>query len=91
MYLVTPRWWGWCPGNGNYVTGVNYAVSNVSSGGDSGDDIVYAKVNLNQAQDVVMGVQCAKNTPQGSSASITPTRSGQTFYMGFPTGSWTAG
>lgn len=91
VYLVTPRWWGWCPGGDNYVTWVSYAVSSVSSGGDGGDDIVYAKVILNQAQDVVMGVQCKKTLPQGSSTSITPTRSGQTFFMGFPSGSWTSG
>jgi hypothetical protein len=91
VYLVTPQWWGWCPGSGNYVTRVDYVVSSISSGGDSGDDIVYAKVNLNESQTVVMAVQCKKTLPQGSSTSIKPTRTGQTFFLGYPSGSWTSG
>lgn len=91
VYLVTPKWWGWCPGSGNSVTRVNYVVAGVSQGGDSGDDVVYARVNLNVNNTVIMAVTCRFNTPQGSSAVIRPTRNGQTFFMGFPDGSWTSG
>ncbi|MFJ1542251.1 hypothetical protein ACIODS_27305 [Micromonospora chalcea] len=91
VYLVTPKWWGWCPGSNNAITWVGWVNSSISSGGDSGDDIVYAKVNLNVSQTVVMTVQCSRSTPQGASASIKPTRTGQTFFMGYPSGSYTDG
>jgi hypothetical protein len=88
VYLVTPRWWGWCPGSGNYVTWVDYANGNVSSGGDGGDDIVYAKVQLNTSNTITMAVQCRKNLPQGSQVTITPTRNNQTWFLGYPSGAW---
>jgi hypothetical protein len=91
VYLVTPKWWGWCPGSNNAITWVGWVNSNISSGGDSGDDIVYAKVYLGQSQEVVMAVQCSKTTPQGSTTTIKPTRTGQTFFMGYPSGSYTSG
>lgn len=88
VYLVTPRWWGWCPGSGNYVTRVDYYNGDFSSGGDAGDDIVYAKVQLNAPNTITMAVQCAKNLPQGSQVTITPSRNNQTWYMGYPSGAW---
>lgn len=88
VYLVTPRWWGWCPGNGNYVKRVDYVNGILSSGGDKGDDIVYAKVDLKRDNTIVMSVQCAKNNPQGSIATIKPNRTGQTFWMGYPSGAY---
>lgn len=88
VYLVTPRWWGWCPGKSNAVKRVDYVVDNVSSGGDSGDDIVYAKVRLNQNNTVTMAVQCTKTLPQGSQETIKPTRNKQTFWMGYPSGAY---
>jgi hypothetical protein len=88
VYLVTPHWWGWCPGISNWVTWVGWVDGVMSSGGDGGDDIVYARVNLNTWNTVVMAVQCAKTLPQGMTYSIYPTRNGQAFYFGYPAGVW---
>lgn len=88
VYLVVPKWWGWCPGSSNYATWVGYVNSNVSSGGDSGDDIVYARVNLNQPNTITMAVHCRRTLPQGSQATIRPTRNNQTFWMGYPSGAY---
>jgi hypothetical protein len=88
VYLVTPHWWSWCPGSGNYVTFVYYVNGSLSSGGDGGDDIVYAKVNLNASNTIVMADRCAKTLPQGGTYNISPTRTGQTWWLGYPSGTY---
>lgn len=88
VYLVTPKWWGWCPGSGNYVTHVDYVNGSFSSGGDGGDDVVYAHVQLGTPNTITMAVQCARSLPQGSQATITPARTGQSWFMGYPSGAW---
>jgi hypothetical protein len=94
VYIVVPKWWGWCPNPSylnNYVTYVNYDVSGVSSGGDGGDDIVYAKVLLNQTNTVNLGVQCRWTMPQAATTRIVPTRTGQTFFVGATGGNYRQG
>ena len=86
VYLVTPQWWGWCPNSS--ITFVHFTVAGISDGGDSGDDVVYARVALNQNNNVSMSDACRWSTPMGSLATIYPTRNNETFWMGYPGGSY---
>jgi hypothetical protein len=87
IYAITPQWGGWCPkGTGvaryNKVTHVRYV--NHTTGdqwGDSGDDIVWARVRLNQNNSITMAVQCRWSMPQGTNFTIRPTRNGQSFWF----------
>jgi hypothetical protein len=89
VYAVMPTWWGWCPGWGNYATYAYYI--NFTTGtqyGDWGDDIVWMRVANNQWNSLQVGVQCRWSPPQGWNFSIFPTRYGQTFWFGYPGGTY---
>ena|SRR2546421_13025412 len=89
IYVVMPSWWGWCAGYGNYAT---YAYSiNFTSGtqhSDWGDDIVWMPVVNNQWNSIQVGVQCRWSMPQGWNFSIYPTRYGETYWFGYPGGTY---
>lgn len=84
IYLVAPQWGGYCPkGPGilrwNKVKHVRYVNHTTGdSWGDSGDDIVWARVRLHTTNTITVAVTCRWNTPQGMNFRIRPTRSGQT-------------
>jgi hypothetical protein len=89
VYAVAPQWWGWCLGWGNYVTYVHYI--NFTTGqqyGDWGDDIVWMPVANGQWNSVQIAVQCRWSMPQGWNYSILPTRYGQTWWFGYPGGTY---
>lgn len=87
VYLVTPKWWGWCPYSS--ITYVGWFNAGVSQGGDGGNDIVYAKVLLKQDNRITMQVSCSRSMPMGNVVTtIRPNRNGQTFWFGYPAGVW---
>jgi hypothetical protein len=88
VYVVTPTWWGWCPGSS--VTAVYYFnQTNGASGGDSGDDIVWAPVILNQSNALTVIVKCRATSESSSTYTfIRPTRTGQAWYIGANGGTW---
>ncbi|WP_157734991.1 hypothetical protein [Pseudofrankia inefficax] len=84
-YISLPTWLGNCPGGGS-VQYLQVMVGDTWSGGDAGDDLVYAKVVIGQNQTVVAEGLCYKGTQSywgpASSQTIHPTRSGQTWWVG---------
>jgi hypothetical protein len=90
IYISTPQWLGNCVDgkNNGPVTGLLMAEGDTysSSRWDRGDDIVYAKVNLGQRQQVSYEAFCSKPWPgryqPGVAQFITPTRAGQTVWVG---------
>jgi hypothetical protein len=93
VYISFPKWLGNCSTNNGSVTTVWGATSPGGTrwNADSGDDIVYGKVALNQANSVQYTLFCAKGVASvyqpGISTSFVPTRNNQTIWVG-PTG-WT--
>jgi len=90
VYIVTPKWWGWCPnirGITNRVTFVS--VTNTATGysqTDYGDDIGWTTVALNRSNTVRVNVGCSLgHGSTGTEVRITPRRNGQTFWVS-PTG-----
>jgi hypothetical protein len=89
-YISLPTWAGNCPAGGS-VKFMQIMVGNTWSGGDYGDDLVYAKVVLGQDQSVVgqgfcyNGSRSYPGTP--FTQTIHPTRSDQTWWVG-PYGVW---
>lgn len=86
VYISLPTWLGNCPGGGS-VKMVYLSVGDTwSTAGDAGDDIVYAKVHLNQSQPVTGEGLCYKGsqTYYGPAfyQDITPTRLKQTWWVG---------
>uniref|UniRef100_UPI003D8A083A hypothetical protein n=1 Tax=Gordonia sp. B7-2 TaxID=3420932 RepID=UPI003D8A083A len=94
IYISFPKWLGNCPAGGS-VFAILAAVGNTwTTGGkfDWGDDLVYAKVNLNKSQQVSAQVWCAKKPGKTKperfpishavTQSIKPTRNGQTVWVG---------
>lgn len=88
VYLVTPTWWGWCPGSS--VTAVHYVNQTTgATGGDSGDDIAWASVNLNQTNYLTVWVTCRATWESSATyTNIRPTRSGQAWYIGADSNTW---
>lgn len=91
IYVVTPTWWGNCSGLG--VAGLATVNSYVghSNPGDFGDDIAWMPVRLNTSQSVQIKVACKRlGWAAGSniSATIRPTRSGQSFFFGADSSFW---
>ncbi|HLX32591.1 MAG TPA: hypothetical protein VKR79_07470 [Gaiellaceae bacterium] len=88
VYVVTPTWWGWCPGS--TVTAVYYInQSTGASGGDAGDDIVWVPVHLNTANELTVTVKC--RAAWESSATYTfirPTRTDQAWFIGAGGETW---
>jgi hypothetical protein len=94
VYVSFPTWLGNCPGGGSVVD-INASNSNVWStpaGGDWGDDLIYPRVvmfvgapyNQISAQNL-----CSRPWYRGGnywapavSAGISPSRNGQTFWIG---------
>jgi hypothetical protein len=86
IYVVTPAWWGHCANSGG-VAGLATVNSYVghSNPGDWGDDVAWMPVRLGTSQSVQIRVACKRFgfvTGASISASIRPTRHGQTFYFG---------
>jgi hypothetical protein len=93
VYIVAPRWWGFCPGSGNYVTQVtahNFTTGDRAASAP-GRDTVFLRVDFNRRNTIVVTASCRLNTPQGSTATISPRYHRQTFYFGSQGGSWTSG
>jgi len=84
-YISLPTWLGNCPGGGS-VKFLQVSVGNTWSGGDWGDDLVYARVNLYQSQAVVARGYCQAGSRwywgPASHQMIYPTRQGQTWWTG---------
>lgn len=91
VYISYPTWYGNCPGGGS-VTGI-YAASGIlwstSPGGDWGDDLIYPKVDLYTYNTISAKLYCRRPWYRGGgywgpavSATIYPTRGGQTFWVG---------
>jgi len=89
-YISLPTWAGNCPAGGS-VKFMQIMVGDTWSGGDWGDDLVYAKVVLGQDQPVVGQGLCYNGSRSywGPSfyQTIHPTRSNQTWWVG-PYGVW---
>lgn len=86
VYMVTPTWWGWCPGSS--VFHVDWWTSG-TNGGDSGDDIVWVPVNLHQWNNVTLTVWCRGWALSGTqNVDIYPTRNGQAWFVGAGGGTW---
>ncbi len=88
VYISMPTWLGNCAfGSAGSVRTINASVGNTwSVAGDTGDDLVYARVLLGQNQQVSYNVFCAK-WPAGSWQAgvgkiIRPTRNNQTVWVG---------
>lgn len=91
VYVSYPTWLGNCPGGGN-VIGIYSASGNLWSTpatGDWGDDLIYPRVYLYTSNTISAQVFCSRPWWKGGnywgpavSASITPTRGGQTFWLG---------
>lgn len=91
IYVVTPTWWGNCTSTG--VAGLATVNSYVghSNPGDFGDDIAWMPVRLNTSQSVQIKVSCKRlGWAAGSniSATIRPTRNGQSFFFGADSSFW---
>lgn len=84
-YISLPTWLGNCPGGGS-VRYLQVMVGDTWSGGDYGDDLVYAKVRMNENQTVVAQGQCVSGSRTywgpASSNTIRPTRQNQTWWVG---------
>ncbi len=91
VYVSYPTWLGNCPGGGS-VTGIYAASGNLWSTpatGDLGDDLIYPKVYLYANNQISAQVFCSRAWYNGGnywgpavSATIYPTRTGQTFWVG---------
>jgi hypothetical protein len=91
VYVITPAWWGHCPGTG--VAGLATVNSYVghSQPGDYGDDVAWMPVRLNTTQSVQIKVACKRFgfvTGASISARITPRRNGQSFFFGPDSSFW---
>lgn len=84
-YISLPTWLNNCPGGGS-VKEVRVVVGTTWSGGDAGDDLVYAKVTMNANQTVIATGRCVIGTfsywGPASSNTIRPTRQNQTWWVG---------
>lgn len=84
-YISLPTWEGNCPGGGS-VKFMQVSVGDTWSGGDFGDDLVYAKVVLGQNQPVVGQGLCYKGSKScwgpAFYQTIHPSRTGQTWWVG---------
>lgn len=85
VYIVAPRWWGWCPnvyGQANWVEYMD--ITNVTNGYgqvDRGDDVGWAKVILGRKNEIHVNVGCGRGIGStGTVVWITPNRNGQTFW-----------
>jgi hypothetical protein len=91
VYVSFPTWLANCPAGGS-VTGIfaaNGDLWSTPAGGDWGDDLVYPKVNLNANNQISGQGYCNRPWYKGGSywgpavsATIYPTRGGQTFWIG---------
>lgn len=88
VYVITPTWWGWCPGSS--VTAVYYFnQTNGASGGDAGDDVIWVPVNLYQTNFLTVIVKCRATWESSSTyTNIYPTRTGQSWFIGAGGGTW---
>lgn len=86
VYIVAPKWWGWCPNVGRVYNRPHYMqATNTTSGdtrADSGDDIIWIGVQMNRRNTVHVNVGCSLgHGSTGTVASFTPTRNGQTWFV----------
>lgn len=86
VYVVAPKWWGWCPdirGLKNVVVAVS--VTNTTTGhsmSDLGDDIGWSNVALNRSNTLHVNVGCSRgHGSTGTVVTIRPTRHKQTFWV----------
>lgn len=85
VYISFPTWLGNCPGGGSVVA-INASTPLDSVAGDTGDDLVYLRVNLNQRNQINATVGCRNrgvlvwNTVTRSDP--VPTYGGQTLWVG---------
>ena len=88
VYVVTPTWWGWCPGSS--VTAVYWWNDTTgASGGDAGDDIVWVSVNMNQPNTLTLAVKCRATWESAPAyTTIRPTRTGQAWFVGADSNNW---
>jgi hypothetical protein len=92
VYIVTPKWWGWCPDVRvkNYVTVVSLTNATYgSSSSDVGDDIGWIGVRLGYKNTIHVNVGCSLGHGSGGvTVTITPTRNGQAWFVGSTGGAW---
>ena len=89
VYISTPTWQGNCNwGSNGRVSGLHLTVVDswqTPTAGDWGGDLVYARVRLNQSQQVAYSAFCNKwpgSWQAGISKTIRPTRNNQTVWIG---------
>lgn len=92
IYAITPGWWGHCTYSGGVwgLATVNSLVGH-SNAGDYGDDKAWIPVRLNTSQSVQIRVACKRYgfaTGASISATIRPTRNGQSFFFGPDSSFW---
>lgn len=85
VYIVTPKWWGWCPNIRGYQNRVVVvSITNTTTGysqTDSGDDVGWTNVDLHSNNSVHVNVGCSLGIGStGTVVTIRPTRNGQTFW-----------
>lgn len=89
-YISLPTWAGNCPQGGS-VKYLFVTIGDSWSGGDSGDDLVYGRVRLNESQRVTAQGLCYRGSVSywgpASQQTIRPTRNNQTWWVG-PGGVW---
>ncbi|MFI5843857.1 hypothetical protein ACIA8K_29575 [Catenuloplanes sp. NPDC051500] len=90
IYVSLPTWLGNCPlgGSVKYVGMSSYSGSTSGYSSDSGDDLAYLRVGINESVQLVGQGICFKsgrppqyNTPVVN-VVVRPTRHGQTFWVG---------
>ncbi len=86
VYIVAPKWWEWCPNiarqnnQPRHMSQSNFTTGNSSS--DSGDDIIWSRVALNQNNRIAVQVGCTLgHGSTGTQITIRPTRNGQTWFI----------
>lgn len=90
IYVSLPTWLGNCSlgGNVKYVGMSSYSSSTSGYSADSGDDLAYLRVGINESVNLIGQGICFKsgrppqyNTPIVN-VHVRPTRHGQTFWVG---------
>lgn len=94
-WVITPKWWGWCPNAGGLANKVvQVHVINYTTGTDTwgtkGYDKVYIPVTTGYNNQVQISVNCSLSKLQstGGYHNLSVTANGQTFFTGTDGGVW---
>jgi hypothetical protein len=87
VFMVTPKFAGFCSGWGNQVTGVRYVVRDsfeqqIGSGSSRpNSDVIYPKVRFGQANIIDLAVSCRRSLPYELETVINAKKPAQTFFI----------